>query len=66
MVPPHMMKLVLRFLADETGAAAQEYMMIMSLFAVATIATLQAISANATTQLTHAQNQLISNAVTPP
>ncbi len=56
----------LGLLADESGAAAQEYMMIMALFAVATIATLQTISANATTQLTHAQNQLITNAVTPP
>ncbi len=58
--------LLFRFLADDRGAAIDEYALVASLFAAATILTLQTISTNASWQLTHVQNGLMTNAVTPP
>ncbi len=55
-----------RLLADERGAAINEYALVAAFFAVASIATLEAISTNATLQLTTTQNNLMATAVTPP
>jgi Flp pilus assembly pilin Flp len=54
------------FIADDRGAAIHEYAIVAAFFALATIATLQTISANATWQLANTQNGLMNNAVTPP
>ncbi len=58
--------LFLRLLRDERGAAIDEYALVAAFFAVASIATLEAISSNATNQLTTTQNNLMATAVTPP